>query len=519
MAESISRRDFLNRLEIAGAAVMAAPCTAWLNCALVPKRPNILFAISDDQSWLHTGVNGCKFVQTPAFDRVAQEGVLFSNAFVSAPQCSPNRASILTGRPIWQLEEAGTHASNFPRKFRVFTDELENAGYFIGYTGKPWGPGNWSITGWPRNPAGPEFNQIKVNDKPASGIGNNDYAANFEAFLSQRPKDAPFFFWYGCTEPHRNYEEGSGIKAGKNPEDVSVPGFLPDDPIVKSDILDYALEIDWFDSHLARMMNLLEAQGELDNTLIIVTSDNGMPFPRAKANLYDYGTRMPLAICWPKRIPAGRSATDFISFVDLAPTILQAAGLRPLPEMTGKSFLDILTSRQQGRVDPQRDRAFFGRERHTHARPENLGYPSRAIRTDDYLYIWNLKPDRWPAGDPFGPDDGYFDIDGSPSKRFLLENRGNPQIENYAKLALDKRPEEELYAIKDDPYCLLNLADEPNFESVKTDLRNALQTRLKQQGDPRVTGTGDIFDSYPRYSPMRDFPGFKEQAQYNPQFQ
>src|SRR5262245_59874429 len=182
--------------------------------------------------------------------------------------------------------------------------------------------------------------------------------------------------------------------------------FLPDTPEVRGDLLDYCVEIEWFDRQLGRMLKALEEAGELANTLVIVTADNGMSFPRAKANLYEYGIHVPLAICWPRRVPGGRVVGDLVGFVDLTATILDAAGVRhasaPQGEATpvGKSLLNILTTDRQGLVDPSRSMVFSGRERHSSARPANAGYPCRALRTHDYLYIKNFHPERWPAGDP-----------------------------------------------------------------------------------------------------------------------
>lgn len=514
---NITKRQFLKSLSAGSIGLLSCNFMPGCSTSRKPeKRPNILFAISDDQSWTFTGANGCNYVNTPSFDRIAREGVNLTHAYCAAPQCSPCRAAILTGRHIWQLEEAGTHASNFPKKFTVFTSLLEGSGYQLGYTGKPWGPGNWEITGWQRNPAGPAFNELKM-DAP-KGIANTDYAANFESFFSHREPDKPFFFWFGCHEPHRSYNKGIGAKAGKDPQQVDVPAFLPDTPEIRNDLLDYAVEIEWFDVHLGRIIKLLEEAGELDNTLIVVTSDNGMPFPRAKANLYDYGVRMPLAVRWPGKIKPGRVVDDFISFVDFAPTFLLAAGLTPPEDMTGKSFLNVLQSDQGGVVDPERDKVFTGRERHTHARPDNLGYPSRAVRTNEYLYILNLKPDRWPAGNPTGSGDpeGYHDIDGSPSKTFMLENKTK-----YAKLfalTVGKRPAEELYDMQNDPYCMNNMAEQTGYGQIKNDLRTMLEKALTEQKDPRMLGNGDIFESYPRYSRMRKFEGFKKQGEYNPQY-
>jgi arylsulfatase A-like enzyme len=479
------------------------------------KRPNILLAISDDQSWEHASAYGCKAVKTPAFDRVAAEGVLFTHFFASAPQCSPNRASLLTGRHIWQNREAGTHSSSFPADLAVYPELLEQRGYESGYTGKAWSPGNWKISGRTNNPSGKPFNDVKLNPEevPASGISKTDYAGNFQAFLKQKDPDKPFCFWYGAYEPHRDYEKGSGVKAGKSLSDVQVPAFLPDNETVRSDFLDYMLEIEWFDKHLAKMMKILESRGELDDTLIIVTADNGMPFPRSKANLYEYGVRLPLAVRYPRSVPAGRRHNDLVSFVDIAPTILETAGVVVPAAMTGRSLLPLLKGET---VKGPNDHALFGRERHTHARPDNVGYPSRAIRTEKYLYIWNMKPDRWPVGNP----PGYEDTDGgSPTKTYLLEHQQEAEGKGFYELAFALRPADELYEVEKDPGCVTNLASQADYAKTVAELKAKLQEQLRQQGDPRVMGS-EIFDSYPRYNSMRKaLPGFKESGKYNPAFQ
>ncbi|MCL4694300.1 MAG: sulfatase [Candidatus Hydrogenedentes bacterium] len=474
-----------------------------------PKRPNILFAIADDWSWPHASMYGAPEISTPAFDRVAREGMVFHNAFTAAPQCSPNRAALLTGRHIWQIEEAGTHASIFPTTYPVFTDLLEDAGYHVGYTRKGWGPGDWKRGGWSRNPAGPEYSERTLDNVPYDGLANVDYTGNFDVFLEARPDGAPFFFWYGSSEPHLRYEQGSGIRSGKNHVRVRVPEFLPDDPTVRSDMLDYFVEIEWFDSQLALMLQRLDELGELDNTVVVVTSDNGMPFPRAKANLYDYGTHVPFAIRWPERFPQGRSTDALMSFVDFAPTFLDLAGVNVPETMVGATMTPLLA----GKTDSYRDHVVTGRERHTHARYDNWGYPSRAIRTEDYLYIRNFKPDRWPAGDP--PE--YHDIDESPTKRLVMEGSEWAEL---LEAAVGKRPEDELYAIQEDPACLNNLASDPAHQRIMDRLRDNLMSLLTEQGDPRALGTGDIFESYPRVSPMRpELGGFAERGEYNPAYQ
>lgn len=494
-------------------AICSSACSPKEN---VQQRPNILFAISDDQSYPHTSAYGYEAVSTPNFDRIASEGVLFTNAFSAAPGCSPSRASILTGRHIWQIENAGTHASEFPLKYVCYTDLLEDAGYHVGYTAKGWGPGKWDVSGRTRNPAGEEYSKIIDEDVPKF-IRNTDYAVNFEAFLSDREDGQPFCFWYGASEPHRRYQTGIGVENGIDLDKIVVPSFLPDVPEVRSDIADYLYEIQHFDTHLGRMIKKLEELGELENTLIVVTSDNGMPFPRAKANMYEYGFHMPFAVRWGDEVKGGREVHDLVSLTDLAPSFLEAAAVtHPSEEtgqypMIGKSIMNILKSDASGLVDDARKAIFSGRERHSSSRWNNLTYPQRAIRTQDYLYIKNFKPERWPAGAPekFEKDGslspGYHDID-QFTERYTYINREDPEIKKYFDLAVAKRPAEELFDIRKDPGCLINLAEDELFRSVLMEHRNQLEKRLKETEDPRATGNGDIWEEYIRYSGIRKFP-------------
>lgn len=483
------------------------------------KQPNILFAISDDQSYPHASAYGCRFVNTPAFDRVASEGILFNNAFSASPGCAPSRAALLTGKNDWQIEQAGTHASSFPLEYTVYPDILENAGYFVGYTRKGWGPGNWEISGRTRNPAGNAFNSETL-EPPFGGIANNDYSANFAQFLEQRPEDQPFCFWYGASEPHRVFEKGVGLKMGKRLEDVDVPDFLPDTKEVRSDLLDYAVEIEWFDKHLGEMIQMLEEAGELDNTIVVVTSDNGMAFPRAKANLYEYGIHVPMAVMWGDKIAAGQVIDEPVSLIDLAPTYMAVAknGKHELTSkypMEGRNLLPMLLGEEAWEDSLKHSGVYASRERHSSSRWNNLTYPQRAVRTDSFLYIRNFKPERWPAGAPqkynseneLGPmHGGYHDIDGCPTFDFLIENREEPGVSKYFHLSVDKRPEEELFDIINDPGCLNNLVMNSSYEETLNAYREKLGGYLMKTGDPRVTGNGDIYETYIRYSLIRKFP-------------
>ncbi|MBO2945247.1 sulfatase [Paenibacillus sp. F411] len=453
------------------------------------QRPNILFAIADDAS--HMGAYGHKFVNTPNFDRIAEEGILFQNAFTTNPKCAPSRASILSGMHTWQMEEACNHYGIFPSKFKVYPDLLEDAGYHIGYTGKGWAPGDWEAGGFARNPAGPVYNQHKLVP-PTEGISDIDYASNFNAFLEERQQNQPFCFWFGCLEPHRKYEEGSGVRAGKNLDEIKLPSYYPDDEIIKSDWLDYALEIDWFDLQLGKILNTLEELGELEHTLIVVTSDNGMPFPRIKGQMYEHDLRLPMALYWKNQVPGGRKIEDLISFIDLAPTFVEAAGLPPHAQFAGRSLMNMIRSDQQGRVEADRNKVYMGKERHDVGTENDVAYPVRCIRTEKYLYVRNFKPDLWPAGNP---ETGYTNVDSSPTKTLLLKQHAEGQ-DDYYHLSFGKRAEEELFEIRTDPECITNLAEDPHFDPVKKELWLELKKVLVQTGDPRTQGRGDVFDHY-----------------------
>ncbi len=449
-------------------------------------RPNILFIIFDDWGWRDAGAYGSTFVKTPNFDRIAREGILFKNAYTSNPKCSPCRASILTGRNTWQLEEAVCHGGIFPPKFAVYPDIIQAAGYSIGLTGKGWGPGDFKLNGRTQNPAGPSFDLHTVTP-PAKGIGKLDYSKNFEAFLAQRDPAKPFSFWMGFVEPHRSYELDSGVRLGKKLADVTVPPYLPDTDIVRGDIADYAIEVEYADAHIGRAIEALEKAGQLDNTLIIVTSDHGMPFPYVKGQIHEDGFHLPLAMRWPKGIQPGRVVEDFINVRDFAPTFLELAGQKPHEQMTGKSLINILRSPKSGFIE-NRDFMLAGKERHDLGRPGDLGYPVRAIRTKDYLYVHNFFPDRWPAGNP---ETDFGNCDASPTKELIKALGGS-----YFDLSFGKRQPDELYRLSDDPAGVRNLAHDLAYTPVLNELRDRMMTLLKEEGDPRALGNGAVFDTY-----------------------
>jgi len=461
--------------------------------ALDAPPPNILLAIADDWGYPHAGNHADPVVRTPNFDRIAAEGLRCTHAFCSSPSCTPSRGAILSGQHFWRLKEGANLWSTLPAGIPVYPELLEQAGYFVGFTRKGWGPGK--LGDRPRNPAGPEFE-------------------SFAQFLKERPEGRPFCFWFGSRDPHRPYEAGSGRESGMDLTRIELPAGLPDCEEVRSDVADYYFEVQRFDREVGELLAQLQAIGELDETLIVMTADHGMPFPRAKANLYDAGARVPLAIRWGAKVARpGRIVTEFVNLAELAPTFLEAAGVAIPESMTARSLVGLLTSDKESETDPTRDHVVMGRERHTQAQeaPESGGYPSRAIRTHRYLFIRNFTPERWPAGTP-NHDRAFLthawlgDCDNGPTKFYLWEHRDEASVAPSYARAFGLRPAEELYDLKRDPDQWDNVAGDPAYAHARRELSETLTEELVATADPRVVGDGDDFDRYPYFGEVPTWP-------------
>ena len=409
------------------------------------EKPNILFAIADDWSFGHAGVYGCKWVKTPTMDRVARDGILFTQAYTPNGKCSPSRASVITGRNPWQLKEAGNHWSVFPPEFKSYQEALGEQGYFVGMTGKGWGPGiAKNAAGQNREMTGKSFEERKFPSKITKGMSRTDYAGNFNDFLDAAPKGKPWSFWYGGHE---------------------------------------------------RMLAELEKRGELQNTIVVVTSDNGMPFPHCKGYAYNNSDHLPLAIMWPQGIAKpGRVVDDYVSFIDFAPTFLDVAGMEQsktgMAPITGRSLTEIFKSNQSGRIIPERDHVLLAKERNDVGRPKDEGYPIRGIVKEGMLYLHNFETSRGPAG---VPETGYKDTDDSPTKTAVLATEKKPDLKHLFEASFGKLPADQLFDLRSDPDCMTNLATTVSF----TGLQKQLFEELKQQGDPRMLGQGNIYDEYP----------------------
>lgn len=521
-----------------------------MSTATVQPRPNILFAFADDWGRYASAYRSFEgpdswnqLIETPHFDRIAREGVIFQNAFVPAPTCTPCRSSILSGQYFWQTGlGAILEGARWDEAIPTYPLELEKAGYHIGYTYKVWSPGRahnapYGAERTRYEPAGNNYRRFShyVTERGAE-IGTeaakqelyDETRRNFDAFLAARPDGQPFCYWWGPTNTHRTWERGSGKALwGLEPDDLQgrLPDFLPDVHDVREDVADYLGECLAVDAGLGVLLARLEELDELDNTLIVVSGDHGIPgIPRAKCNLYNIGCEVALAARLPGKIAPGRAVEDFVNLMDLAPTFLDAAGA-PIPAtMTGSSLWPLLQSSASGQVETARTSVVLGRERHVWAAREGcLPYPQRAIRTRDFLYVHNFAPDRWPIGDPQGLDDpnapapsfeelcdntriAYSDIDGGPTKAWMIHHRAEPEVWPLFDLSFGKRPQEELYDLAADPDYMHNLAADPAYGPIREALAAQLMGVLRQQADPRLVEEPCRFEHPPYAGPVDD-PG------------
>jgi arylsulfatase A-like enzyme len=531
-------------------------------------RPNFLILFADDWGRFASAYAAIdpdpllSLVRTPNIDRIAQRGVLFRHAFVSAPSCTPCRSALLSGQHFWRTGRGSIlQGAVWDPTIPAFPLLLDQAGYHIGETFKVWSPGSpgdapYGAGKFAYEKSGRKFNDFSENVTQAVREGSSVEAAktelldgvesNFKDFLKARPEGRPFCYWFGPTNTHRQWIEGSGESLwGFDPKQFQgkLPPFLPDVPTVRQDLADYFGEIAAWDAAVGRLLDELESQQLTESTMIIISGDHGPPgFPHGKCNLYGFGTEVSLMIAGPGipntplqtspqnstqsssqhspdiAKPSYRVIDDLVSLTDIAPTILETAGLAVPQTMTGKSLLPMLQKNDSGKLDPNRDAVFLGRERHVeNARADFTPYPQRAIRTDEFLYIINFRPDRWPLGDPYGLMDStppsyqqvrentratLPDEDAGPTKAWLVEHRNDPQWQPFFQHAYGRRPREELFDLRVDPHQMKNLAADPEYHSVRQGLEQRLLDELTRTGDPRMIDEGSFFETPPMSGPL-----------------
>lgn len=509
--------------------------------ARAAEKPNILFIFADDwgrYAGAYAPLDGRpsinEVIKTPHIDRVAREGVLFKNAFVPAPSCTPCRSSLLSGRYFWNTGRAAIlEGAQWDAAIPSWPLALRDAGWHIGKSHKVWSPGtpgDAPIGGqqFAYEKAGRDLNNFSetatrlVRDGATVEAAREKMLAqvrgNFDAFLADRKAGQPWHYFFGTTTTHRTWVKGSG-KALWGIEPDALKGklhpYLPDVPEVREDVADYLGEVQALDAYVGVLLRRLEEAGELEKALVVISGDHGMPgMPGGKCNLYDFGSGVALVA----RVPGGkggRVVDDFVNLMDLAPTFLDAAGVKHPEGMNARSLWPVLTSEKSGQVDPERTWVVLGRERHVaNAREESRPYPMRALRTADFLYIRNFAPERWPMGAPgevtadSAPSAqrlesetraAFADIDAGPTKAWLIAHRHDPQWKWHYDFAFGKRPAEELYDLRKDPGQTRNVAADPAYAAPKSDLAAQLMKTLAENTDPRASG-GEVRFEQPPYT-------------------
>jgi arylsulfatase A-like enzyme len=440
----------------------------WPAVAAPAPRPNIVLIIADDMAWDDCGVYGNRAVRTPNLDRLTREGMRFDRAFLTCSSCSPSRASILTGRYPHATGAQELHWP-LPKEQVTFSEKLKASGYWTAAAGK------WHLGEDVKNrfdvvkeagtagftlPTGKDAGKAKMTTKEdPSGC------AEWVATLQQRPKDKPFFLWFAALDPHRDYEANS-IAQPHRPEDVIVPPYLPDAPDTRKDLALYYDEITRLDDYVGKVLAELDAQGVAENTLVIFMSDNGRPFPRCKTTVLDSGVRTPFFVRWPARIKPGSISPSIISSVDIAPTLLELAGLKAAPTFQGVSFAKLFTQ-PTAKV---RDYAFSEHNWHDFQAHE------RAARGERFRYVRNTFPEL--TLNP--PADAVRSLTFMEMLRLRDHDRLTPaQMEVFRK----PRPTEELFDLETDPFELRNLAGDPKYAGELRKLRRALDRWVKETKD------------------------------------
>jgi arylsulfatase len=431
MAEKIeTRRHFLKSLA-AGTVALTAGCHA-LAKKTKSARPNFVLIIGDDISVDDFGCYGHPHIRTPNVDRLAADGVRFTNAYLTASQCSPTRCSIITGRY--------PHNTGAPELHMPLPE------------GQPLFPRH--MGSYP-----------KAAFSYRAGEKGPGAQANWVSCLRERPKDRPFFMWFASTDAHRRWNPDEHAEPHK-PEDAVIPPYMADLPGTREDLARYYDEVQRLDRYVGLVVGELRRQGVLENTVVMFMADNGRPFPRCKTWLYDSGIKTPLVVHWPNGIAkAGAVSDSLISVIDIASTILELAGVQTPVSMQGVSLAPLLkdTKRQV------RNYAFAEHNWHDQAAHERL------VRWKNYVYIRNAQPQLDNLVAAHWNEPSYRDL-------FNLREQGK-LTEAQADVFRSPRPAEALFDVSNDYHQVNNIAGDPNHKKALEHLREQMDQWQKRTAD------------------------------------
>ena len=451
-AKRCARRDFLKRIGL-GAAVLSMPrgLAAADAKARPTKRPNIVLVIADDLTWHDVGCYGSKQVNTPNIDKLAKQGMKFNYAFTATAMCSPTRQQLYTGMFPVRNGAYPNHSKVKPGT-KSMVHHLKALGYRVGLIGK--------------KHIGP------VESFPFEKGGAN--------FLT-RDKDQPFCLVVASHNPHAPWPEPDGY----DPDTITVPPYLVDNKETRLALCRYYTEVTLLDGEVGKWMKAVDETGAANNTIFIFTSEQGAQFPFGKWTCYDIGLRVAMVVRWPKRVKAGSTTDAMVQYVDVVPTLIEAAGAEPgkidtgRPDANGKtgfdgrSFLNVLL----GKTDKHNE-VVFGVHT-TQGIISGKPYPIRSIRNRTHKYIMNLMPDSAFQNIVTENDrQGLW-------KAWLRDAKSNKKAAFLAG-KYQHRPAEELYNLTDDPYEMKNLAGQAKNRTLMDELKGKLQAWMAQQGDEGI---------------------------------
>ena len=461
----MNRRDFLSALGLGAVSVATLPLRAQIATA-GKERLNVLFFTADD---LHCESLGCyggrTLGLTPNLDRFAAQGMRFEKAHVNVAICQPSRGVLATG--FYGPHSGVMGFMHTDRDIPTVMQTLKDAGYVTGILGKvkhstPRADYQWDF----------------AHDQKTLGNGRDPniyYARCTEFFARCRREDKPFYFMVNSHDPHRPFHvPGKPIRDAKEPsktyrpEDVSVPGFVPDLPGVREELSYYLNSVRRLDDTFGRTMQALKESGLEDGTLVMFLSDNGIAIPFAKCNAYLASTRTPWLVRWPGVVKEGAVDTKhFVSGIDFFPTVLEAAGVEVPTGLDGSSFLPLLKGgRQSGR-----DRVFTQID----MKAGGDAVPMRCVQDARFGYIFN----------PWSDGTFYYrnNNEGLTMKAMVAASETDPDAASRVKM-FRHRALEEFYDLRADPDCLNNLANEPDYATDCERMRSALNDWMKQTHDP-----------------------------------
>ncbi|MGF1585979.1 MAG: sulfatase [Bacteroidales bacterium] len=464
----------------------------------IPVKPNIILFIADDMNWDDAGAYGNPHIRTPNLDRMAANGIKFTNAFLTISSCSPSRASIITGMYPHQTDAEQLHWT-IPADKITFVEKLRDAGYWTAQAGK-WHMGNAIMDRFDFLASEKAFmDASKDREIPDLLSDDNSGAHLWISTLQHRPDDRPFFLWFAAIDPHRPYEENI-ISPPHDPDDVIIPPYMPDTPDVRKDFALYYDEVTRMDDYIGQVMDELEKQGVLDNTVVLFISDNGRPFPRDKTTMYDGGIKTPFILQWPEVVKPGTVSSSLVSAVDIAPTFLRLAGIEPGDNFIGEDFSPILTVPEK----EIRDNIFAQAHWHDHERMY------RAVRDKKYKYIRNFYPDL-PNTPPADALKSYTFAEMLRLKEASKLNQAQMNV------FISPTPEEELYDTENDPFELDNLATDPEYGGILEKMQKVMKAFMDETNDQipetrtpdefhRITGDPLPNRQWPRPGKFEDEP-------------